>query len=53
MEVRRHFFHINNCRIYGWHILSYILGGFVGVTGLLQTLDVMFHVVYLVEHNPR
>ena len=52
MEVRRHFYHISNCGLDGWHTLSFIRCGFVGVPGLLQTLDVMVHVVELIERFP-
>ena len=52
MEVRRHFCHINNYGPDGWHILSYIRGGFVGVPGLLHYLGFLVRVVGIVEHLP-
>ena len=52
MKVRRHFSQISNCGIGGWCILRLFVGGFWGDPGLLYTLDLMVHVVYLVKHYP-
>ena len=48
MEVKNHFQYIEKCGLDGYRILSQSRGGFVGALNLLQTLNVVVHLVDLV-----
>ena len=49
MEVRSNCYQIIKFILGGWCILRLVGGGFVGALDLLNTLDIMVHVEYILE----